>query len=89
MEEWTVVEEKYESLARTDPSHADKIKQEMADQFEVEYKERLFIFSYFIILNSKSPCYNLIHEACSPFICCQKVFSRCYVIKLFQAFKKK
>ena len=45
MEEWTVVEEKYESLARTDPSHADKIKQEMADQFEVEYKERLFIFS--------------------------------------------
>jgi hypothetical protein len=35
MEEWTVVEEKYESLARTDPSHADKIKQEMADQFEV------------------------------------------------------
>jgi hypothetical protein len=35
MEEWTVVEEKYESLARTDTQHADKIKQEMADQFEV------------------------------------------------------
>ncbi len=30
-----MVEEKYESLARTDSQHADKIKQEMADQFEV------------------------------------------------------
>lgn len=39
MEEWTVVEEKYESLARTDPAHADKIKQEMADQFEIRIKE--------------------------------------------------
>jgi hypothetical protein len=41
MEEWTVVEEKYESLARTDTQHADKIKQEMADQFEVMAMRKL------------------------------------------------
>merc|ERR1711962_6038 len=38
MKEWTEVEEKYESLAKTDREHADKLKQEMSDQFEKRIK---------------------------------------------------
>jgi len=34
MREWTTIEEKYESLAKTDKDHAEKLKQEMSKQFE-------------------------------------------------------
>jgi hypothetical protein len=51
MEEWTVVEEKYESLARTDTQHADKIKQEMADQFEVRAMQNLRQRSSLLVLS--------------------------------------
>jgi len=38
MREWTQIEEKYESLAKTDSKHADKLKQEESDQFEKRIK---------------------------------------------------
>jgi len=34
MKEWSSIEKKYTSLAKTDREHADKLKQEMSDQFE-------------------------------------------------------
>jgi len=38
MKEWEKIEEKYESLAKTDKEHSEKLKQEMSDQFEKRIK---------------------------------------------------